>query len=247
MRTLRIAFALLLALTCAAPAQFGLPLLGSYPIQTPQSLGTTNTNRSCTTSDTQTLTTTNAVLAGDTLVVTAAQFESSSITVSSISDGTNSYSKVSATTTPNGGEVELWEKLNASAVASGATLTVTYSGSSLYCIVNAARVSGAVGTLDVSPTGTNGTTGQPSISSGTLAQAQEALFGMTLYYYNGTAMTYTEATGFTTLATAQDTHNGSNSLLMTMSYKLTNSTSSVTYNPTLTNQGDWAQLMASYK
>lgn len=182
-----------------------------------------------------TMTTSAAITAGNLVVLVVAMGSNSTPTVSSISDGTNSYTKAFGIT---GGAstaiLEIWYKANASAVGSGATVTVTLSGamsgSSEGWVVQGYQVSGIDLTSPLDKTNTvttNSTT--PSTSSGTLTVPNEIIFGAS--YNNNGARTYTTASGFTSLLTPI----GSFGRSLGIDYKIVASTSTVTYQPTWDN------------
>jgi len=148
-------------------------------------------------------------------------------TVSTISDGTNSYSVATTSSSSGSGEDgELWYCKNAAAVASGGKVTITFSGSltgsgngaiALVCRVPGISTATA---LDK----TNATWGQTySIASGTLSVANEIVFG-TSGSFN--SLTYTESSGFTNV------NNLSGGVLNSyLSYDIVSTTASVTYSP----------------
>jgi hypothetical protein len=131
--------------------------------------------------------------------------KSASMSVSSVSDGTNSYS-LGRSATWDGTNLELtevWYKENASAVAAGATITVTFSattgpGSSNINIVGACYITGAAtsSSLDkVNSTTATTTTTPASGSTGALTNAYEIAIGVIGYYRSAGASAVTEARG----------------------------------------------------
>ena len=203
-------------LTAAAPP----PVIG-----VPQSLGTGGAAPSC---PSGTLTTTANILSGDLVIVSVGEANNSAI-VSTISDGTNSYTR--AVTTLHGvARGEIWYKANAAAVASGATITVTMSATATSCNIQAARVSGIIPSspLDAAPAGNNTATTTPTVASGTLAQANEILFGA---LWDALGTTATESSGFTTITLQNAT--GVEGTTMLLSYKIVAATTTVTYAPTI--------------
>lgn len=194
------------------------------------------------------ITTTANIQAGDLIVVVVSYGSATGPrTVSSVSDGTNSYSNaVALTNTANQfAQSEIWYKANASAVSSGATLTITLSaatsGSAGYN-AQAFRISGASAgsPLDKALSSTTNST-TPSIASGTLASATEILIGMSFSYY--TANTYSESSGFT------NAYNTSQlDISMGIGYKIVAATTGVTYQPTwaATANFDMNTLLVSF-
>lgn len=162
-----------------------------------------------------------AIQAGD-LVIFALQFFNSGITVSSVSDGTNTYTRAvigtNATNAPK--DSEIWYKEGAAAVTSP-VITANFTSNGGGVIAIAARAPGVISSasLDVTANGTG------SISSGTLSQANETLFGVA-GGSNGASNDSTD--GWTQL----DVDNLGTGQYLTLSYKLVSSTASVTYNPT---------------
>lgn len=226
-------------------AQIG-PLAGMGPlplfaaaaatIGTPTSIGAVNGGTNNTSSIT--IPTSANIVAGN-LVVAFFQV-ASGVTVSSVSDGTNSYSHANSCNESSGGagnpDTEIWYVSNASAAPSGASLTATLSGTSTGSngyLGQAFQVSGiaASGALDKTPTcvTTNSTT--PSISTGTLSQANEIGFGTSTTFYNSNA--YTEASGFTNLFNNHGTY-----FYTGIGYKIVAATSSVSYSPTWANSAN---------
>jgi hypothetical protein len=92
------------------------------PIGTPTvfaSAGVTGSGSTFTTTTTATITSGNLTVVGIAYVTTFAG------TLSSVSDGTNSYTKVNGVNPTGTFHVEIWYKTGAAAVASGATITAT--------------------------------------------------------------------------------------------------------------------------
>ena len=91
---------------------------------------------------------------------------------------------------------------NATAVSSGATLTITLSGaigSNSYILAQVAQVSG-VSTEDTGSENSNNDTGQPTITSNALATANEIVFGLVFGQDDAiNTYTYSEMSGWTNL------------------------------------------------
>lgn len=204
-------------------------MFGGAPPSAPTLVGSTVLGTAPTSSFN--ITTSAAVAAGNLLVIYIAWGTNGTPSVASISDGTNSYSLANKIAIANV-QSEIWYCANAAAVGSGATLTITMSvaGSGgnegtvayAYQVANAALVS----PFDVGGTsGTNSTT--PSAATGTLAQANEIVFGGS-YNNNQSTPVYTEASGFTNLAS----RTGSVGQSFGFGYRIVSATTSVTYAPT---------------
>ncbi len=144
---------------------------------------------------------TNAIVAGD-LVVNAVQIPSGTLrTVSSMSDGTNTYTLGVAIDDGANFRLEIWYKENATAVASGnitATLSGTTSGSNgIAC--EAAQVSGVLTSSSLDKTATqSANTLTPTVTTATLSTANQIGFGVS-YTSVTIGGTYTQATGFTSI------------------------------------------------
>lgn len=216
-------------------------------IGTPASLGTpTNTAGASFIGTTFTFTTNVNIVAGD-LVVANVQIANAVLSnVVSISDGTNSYSLAKAINNGGTDDNELWYVANATAVGSGATITVTISSvgdASNGITIEAYRVSGiALVPLDQTAS-QSATTATPSVATGTLAQAKEIVFGAS-WRGNGTP-TYAEATGFSNLVNALSVGNGNGKT--SLAYQTVAATSAITYAPTWNSSGRCQTLIASFK
>ena len=211
------------------PLLFPLAVFGaSGGISTPTSLGSTIQTRNGLT--TVALTTTAAIPAAAAVIVAAGNVTGTAVTVSSISDGTNTYTKAGGGAATASTDAEIWYKTNASAVGSGATITVTFSGA---LDTNAAYVAAfyvtSLSAVDKAPAVSSTT----SISTGTLAQATELIVGTMCGFLNASSPTYNEASGFTNLASLNIA--AGNHVSAGLGYQLVSSTNSVTYNPTWTN------------
>jgi len=182
--------------------------------------------------NTITLTTVAAIPGGAGVVVCTGNVDGNHA-ISSISDGTNSYTKGGGGVTANGiTGSEIWYKQNASAVSSGATLTVTGSANfdtNAVFVIAAYVTSLAVTPVDNHPAPGNNTN---TISTGVLAQASELVIG-TFVGYQAANPTYNESAGFTNIAAVS--LSAANYVAGGCGYKITNATTSVTYNPSFTN------------
>jgi hypothetical protein len=183
------------------------------------------------------ITTTNAIVSGDLVFVAIGYNNTGGGVVSTVSDGTNTYSKAAGAKTGNGGN-EIWYKENASAVGAGASLTVTMTNSTARLIIEAARVTG----IQTSASLDKAVTGTTSAITGVLAQASELVVG-TFGGFNVTAIT--ESAGFTNLYSLQQS---TSQVWENIAYKIAASTGSVTYQPTITGDSSaYVFAVASFK
>lgn len=225
----------------AAVAQIGLPFPGpggvsALPaIGTPVSLGCQVGPGNAQTSTT--LTTAAAIPSGTLAVVGVFTPFGVAGTVSSVSDGTNSYTQAAHYTwdLANGGIYDLWYKANASAVSSSASLVVSYSTTTSPSAQNppvicAAYVSGVISTSPLDKTAvniTNNGTAYSSTSTGTLSQTNEIAFAM-LGSYNA-SHTITEGSGFTNINSG--VQGVANWFTGRMAYRITSATTALNYQP----------------
>lgn len=195
------------------------------PIGTPVSLGTAVPSGFTTTTS---VSISAGIQANDLVVVLLGPFDSTTGSVSSVSDGTNTYTQaVGAKSAGNGFGFEIWFSANCSAVSSSTNVTATYS-TSVNMKMAVVRVPGALTVSPKDATASNTTaSATPSVSTGALAQASEIVFGAV--GCNSQSGAYTEATGFTNVI-----NSNTGNLFFGAGYKVVSSSSSVTYNPTLT-------------
>lgn len=243
MRRLFSASLFYLALLPLALAQ-SIPFPGpgaasSAPIGTPQSLGTSNASVGIV--STTTLVTTANILSGDLAVVCVNMNTNNSVTAASVSDGTNTYTKaigsgIYGVVT----ETTLWYKANASAVGSGATITVTLSapttGATNGFAVGAGRVTGVIAVpIDKTAAGTAGAGTSATTTTAALSQANEIGWGCGgMIAASGT---YGSATGFTNL---NHTENLTSNTFAALDYKVVAATTALTFTPTWTVAGSRA-------
>lgn len=201
---------------------------GGAPIGVPTSIGTIGTGAVNVSS--QTLTTTANIVSGNAVFICVGSNSPNTITVNSISDGTNTYTVAKQQTISANTNLEIWYKGNAAAVSSGATITVTFSGTtgtSSGIIILAAQDSGVVASPLDKVAGNFGTTATSvSATTASLVTANELAIGCS---YQIVAQTYSGASGFTNLNTvATSGGNGSG----WMDYQKLSSATAVTYAPT---------------
>lgn len=223
-------------------------LLISYGVHTPLSLGS---NTFLTNTTTPTMTTTAAIPAGSLAVVAVGAQRSTSFSVSSVSDGTNSYSlgRTSTWSAANGYVVELWYCANASAVGSGATITVTMSAATqnptslAACYVRGVAVATPLdkaNSTDYSPG-----TAYSSGTTGALTQANEIAFGFVSGYTSAAQTAVTEGSGFSSIV---DQQQGSGAQFFChLAYQNVFSTTALNYQPTLSVTAYGSSLIATFK
>lgn len=200
---------------------------GTASIGTPVALGTRSISGVTTACN---ITTTAAIASGD-LVIVVVQVASSPLrTVSSVSDGTNTYAQAVGITGAGTYDNEIWYKANATAVGSAATITVSLSAATNNngCAAEAFRVSGLTATPFDQSASQSATTASPSVTSGALAQPSELVIGATFITSTG-GTPFTEANGYHTLVNALAVGNGNGNI--SVSYAFPNSTAPVSYSP----------------
>lgn len=215
MRSFRRALALVGALIASpACATIGTPVdLGAAE----QATGTRTTFA---------LTTGSACASGSTVVVLETTDNIAPAT--GVSDGT-AYAGMTASSQTSTGSVQLWWRTLASTLASGSTITATYSGTSGPRTAHALCVSGlAASPVDIAGVGAkDASTTSPTISTGTLAQSNELVIGYTIVL--GSTATFTGPSGWTMLTseTASSTYKAY------WGYEIVAATGSVAFAPTL--------------
>lgn len=192
------------------------------------SLSTTSAGESA-----QAVVTNAALAAGNLAVVGVYTNNSNGATVSSITDGTNSYTK--AVSTQNGGftDTEIWYVLNPSGVSSGATMTVALSTASgnISISIYAAQVTGMANAnlaLDKTGTGQASSTSVVTATTSSLSFPNELAVGVGGAF--GTATSYSGASGFTNLVNS--TFSGGQIGVSAFDYLIVNTSAALTYAPT---------------
>lgn len=182
--------------------------------------------------------------AGNAIFVAEAQAASNFAGTPSCSDSAgNTYSLVNVTSLvgPPNESVVLFYALSALHLPLGGTITVTDGVGSTRRLISGISVPG-ITALDVNPAGnTSAGTAAPSISTGTLAQAEEIVLGF-IGVSSGNSDTYTESAGFTS-ATAQ----GILTNKLHFAYQIVAATTSVTFAPTLGTSRPVAYNAVSFK
>lgn len=218
-------------------------------IGTPVNLGVTGTSGDGVTSAFGVATV--AAIPGGDLVVLAIVIvnQTAAVTVSSVSDGTNTYSKAVSGNdgAANPVDLEIWYCQNALAVGSGATITATLSGavtSGFPVAMAAAYVSGVAtsGAADKSATAFDaaGAT-NVTMTTAALAHASEIAFGAT-YIGSSSTLTETESNGF---ANVNHIVVGSG-IELALDYVIESSAAAVTYNPTWSQSHTVGGVVATF-
>ena len=195
---------------------------------------------------TRPFTTTGAIIAGNLVVVA---FGVNSGGVASVSDGTNTYTKAkyiqnNSTYT----SYELWYCANANAVSSGATVNWTGGdGSNNVNGVVMAQVSGIATSSPydsfASSSGFVNNATSITVTTGTLANANEIIFAGSYLDTNTTANQFAEDPTFTNIASRQASYTA-----ISLGYKIVSSTTAVSYVPTFSPAGAyWATASTPFK
>lgn len=211
-------------------------------IGTPTSLGGNRVQNASTLS----ITTTAPITAGS-LVVVAIGLRTGSISVSSVSDGTNTYTFGLRQTESTNVACELWYVANAAAVGSSASLTANFSGSASSVGMYAVQVSGVATTspLDSASASSDSFGSSPTVTTGTLSLPNEIVFGVNAVFGNGTTITYTESSGFTNIINEEGFSTNSN-VGLSIGYNIVSATSPVTHSPSLSASAYWAEIAAAF-
>lgn len=205
-------------------------------IGTPTTLATSSGS----TANPKTFTTSASLTAGN-LAVLVFMCNGTTNTISSVSDGTNSYSKFFRSTNSNGNGIvlEVWVCPNCSAVSSGATVTINFSayGSSSYSAIMFQASGLAVASVTdkfATNTAAGSASGNISASTGTLSQSAELVICAFGLGGGAAAPTVTPSAGFTNLTATNDGVNNTN---LEVSYDIVSSNSSVTGDPSWSVSG----------
>lgn len=208
-------------------------------IGTPVSIGTSTSTG---VHSSNAVTTTVNILNGD-LVVVAIEINSNAAvpTVSTVSDGTNTYT-FAARATPTNENNEIWYCSNCVAVSSGATITANWSGSNggagAAHSIAACRISGIVAASALDKTNTQaGALASPSTTTGVLSQAVEIVIG-----YFCAQGAETQSAGFANINSTNQSGN-----LNFLDYQIVSSTASVTYNPSQPSAVTESLVVATFK
>lgn len=158
------------------------------------------------------MTTTANLLAGNLAVVGVTETTNNSITITGVSDGTNTYTEAKSTGLYGTyTETSLWYCANAQAVSSGATITATFSGTAgsgtNIGAMAAAQVSGIISSpLDRTAAASTTSAATVTATTSTLAKSNEIAFGYSAGL-NSSVPTYSGASNFTNLSQTTDGSN----------------------------------------
>ncbi len=254
-RALKSFVALLLSAGLASASPAALPFpgpgglgAGTVPLAAPVGIGT---NSVAAGASSFTVTTTGAIPAGSTPMVAIMILKSTAISVSSVSDGTNTYvlGRTSTWDINTFVTVEIWYKANASAVGSGATITINLSAATSNgdSIASAFYVTGVLtaSPLDKVNSGTGVATTTPaSGSTGTLTISNEIAIGAVGGYAGGgITATWTESTGFTLLS-----NNVANTRFgLHVGYQIVSATTALNYQPVASSNFTYGDVIATFK
>jgi hypothetical protein len=213
----------------------------------PQSLGTGQTHAA----SVVTITTTAAVANGDLLVCGISWYSLSTLTVLSVSDGTNSYSRANTQYATAGAEYregEFWACTNAKAVTTGATITVTMSAATG---ASAQPLQALAARVPVSPTtpvkngtatyqfGNVVTTAAPSL----LAPVRAAPFAIVFGFIATDDFTQTVSPGFTNI---NGVLNAELNMQSYLDYAIVTTNAAITYAPALSGASAGVLMVTPY-
>lgn len=186
-------------------------------------------------------TTTVDVPPGSLLIIGVADSVVATTSISSCTDGTaNSYAPAQTGYSSTTFTLNVYYSYTTIDVPNGSTIKCTFSSTSGYKMIDAVAFSGmASSPLDSGsvPTPTFGTGTATSITTGTLAQASEVVFGIAS---TGTGETFTQTSGFTSLGTAP-------SRATNFAYLITTTTTAKTYSTSFGTSISWASVAQGFE
>jgi len=207
------------------------------PVGTPTLIGT-----GFTFTGSMTITTTANIVAGDLVVIAINTRNFPTITVSSVSDGTNTYLFLSSVTEPNGSHEEIWYKNNCLAVSSGATITITLSAVPFAANAIASSTSG-IGTTTpiVSLTASNNSASATTLTcvAGPFDMGEILSFGATEY---GATGAYTESAGFTNL----NVNTSGIITTLTLGYAIASTSNAISFSPSVVSPTSMCVLQCTF-
>src|SRR5215472_1141512 len=182
-----------------------------------------------------TTTTTDAITSGNLAIIAIGQNNNSVVTITGVSDGTNTYAQAAHQTNASAAFNDIWYKANAAAVASGATITVTYSGANGggFQHIIAAQASGiaTASPFDKTAGANSATTTAPvTIPALTTAPQLDFCYARTSVQGAGSTISIPDP-GWTNLYNALQT--GSQNQLISLDWRAVTNPVSVGYNPTV--------------
>jgi len=229
---IRYCLAALVALAlCAAPARAA--------IGTPVPLGSFNSSSGGTTAP---ITTGSSVAAGS-LIFAIGSIAGGGGVMSGTADTTNpTYANAQTCAPENTFSDGLWYVPNATTLPSGDTVTITFNANQVLMGLAVADTGLLTSPLDKVGGCSLGYSSTPSLSTGTLSQANELVIGEVMVE-GGQGQTFTEAPGFTTGGNVALT----SSAIIHWAYEIVSSTASVTYAPTLDTTRAYVANVYSFK
>lgn len=182
--------------------------------------------------------TTAATASAGTLIVVFTGSSADTDAATGVTDSaSNSYTGATASTGNTSSRI--FYCMNATQLASGGTITVTYGNSQAHYAV-AVAVSGVAtaSALDQETGNNNFSSTGLTLTTGTLSQADEIAFAQMMAKSPGT---FTEASGFTTFTSV----GGTNKLFP--SYKTVAATTAISYAPSLSGAATISEVIATFK
>ncbi len=196
----------------------------------------------------QILTTTATAPAGSTVVVGISLNTNNGVTAASVSDGTNTYTKIDSTGLIGGfSEVSLWRATLGSQLSSGSNITVTFSagtsGAGNSCNMSAGYITGlSTGVHDKFAHNSASSGTSVSVSTGVLTQAVEMIIGFGGDTSGLSSTVYNGASGFNNLNKSSSS-NG----VTALDWKIVAATTSVTFTPSWGSAIRMGAVVASFK
>lgn len=203
---------------------------------TPYQIGSSTGTDSATTF---TVAVTTATTTGDAIVVAIG--DSNTIAAAITDSKGNVYTSAAGTTT--GQKCSVWVALNTTALTTSDTITVTVNsttGNHAAIVLGCSGVATA-SAVDQSPTPTSGTSTNPSITSGTLAQATELCLAV---FQNGSGGG--APSGFGAFINLSTLHAAASSIWLSLAYDKVAATTAVTASCTITSVS-WTALLITLK
>jgi hypothetical protein len=180
------------------------------------------------------------------MIDVVAAYQCSNSTISSVADSaSNTYTAMHADLgNPSSASTRGFYAKNASHLAVGGTITVTFAGSACDEFINAAVVKGVSTSApsDIQGTGAVGSSTTPSKATGTLNASPEIIVGWS-FMNNSKAATFTEDAAFSSLGSNVGSRNGT----LHTAYKAVVPTTTVTYGPSYSNSDNWNANVDTFK
>ena len=207
-------------------------------ISTPVQIGAAASGASTTT---LVITTTTASPAGAAIIL-GIGFVNVATTVTSVTDSAGNTYTVGTLASGSNTRGYFAFSANTLALASSGTITITFAVAVTLKGAGAVSVVGlSSAPADTEGAGATGTSTAPTITSATLGQRDEIVFGLVVVN-NGFADTFTEASGF-----SSDTAALVSGIAVRSGYQIVSATTAVTYAPTLGTSRTWVAQIKSFK